>query len=432
MGLWRKTSLRRPVVSGVLGMVAAVVTLRLDAAMPAGWLGWSPPTTGTSVMLGAVLGSIITVSALVFWVRGMFVQLSAGQLSSRVVRWYLADHYQQRMLDFLVGVFGYLTVVTLALDDASTAPTLSTLVSVALSVAALIIVIVTITDSARTTQLNEVMAHLTRETIRAVDETHPPHGHGVTRRTTDDTDLDGSARLPVRAQAAGWVGHIHDDRLAAALPPGTTLRLWTRAGTFVLRDSIIGDVVCAADYDPSEVIRAIQIGRTRQVANDVELGLRNLVDIALQALATGTRDATSAYEAINHLSSVVHEVLVRDLPRDRYEGPDGRCIVRMAELTYADYIDLAFDQIRQSGAMYPAIASVLLTSLHMLIDAVVQAGLPERVPPLQQQIDLVRDRIERTDLAAPDRERVLRQITAHPNRPHTGEGSAHSPDAAGR
>lgn len=236
----------------------------------------------------------------------------------------------------------------------------------------------------------------------------------------------------MHAPAAGWVGDIHDDRLVAALPADTTLRLWTRAGTFVLRDSIIGDVVDGRDYDPAELTAAIHIGRTRQVANDVELGLRNLVDIALQALATGTRDATSAYEAINHLASVVHEILVRDLPGDVYEGPDGRRIVRMAELTYADYVDTAFDQIRQSGAMYPAIASVLLTTLEMLIDAVVQAGVTDRVPPLQHQIDLVRERIERSDLSAPDRERALREIAAHPNRPHTMDEPAHSSDTAGR
>lgn len=432
MEFWRNASRRRPAVSGVLGMVAAVLTLRLDAAMPVGWLGWSPPAAGTRVLLGSVVGSIITVSALVFWVRGMFVQLSAGQFSSRVLRWYLADHYQQRVLDFLVGVFGYVAVVTVSLGSDPVAPALSTLVSVMLSLAALVLVIVTITDSARDTQLTEVMAELAAETVRAVRETHPERGHGVTRRTGGDTDIDRSSRRLVHAPAAGWVGHIHGDRLAAGLPPDTTLRLWTRAGTFVLRDAVVGDVLGGDDdYDPATLTRAIHVGRTRQVANDVELGLRNLVDIALQALASGTRDATSAYEAVNHLASVVHEVLVRDLPPDVHEGSDGQRVVRMAELSHADYVDTAFDQIRQSGAMYPAIASVLLTSLHMLIDAVLQAGLPEHVPPLQRHIDLIHDRVEGTELAASDRARVLQDIAARPNRPDAAQEDG-AADPSGR
>lgn len=436
MGFWRNTSRRRPAVSGVLGMAAAVLTLRLDAAMPVGWLGWSPPAAGTRVLLGSVVGSIITVSALVFWVRGMFVQLSAGQFSSRVLRWYLADHYQQRVLDFLVGVFGYVAVVTVSLGSDPVAPALSTLVSVALSLAALVLVIVTITDSARDTQLTEVMAELAAETIRAVRETHPERGHGVTQRTGGEADVETnvgrSSRRLVHAPAAGWVGHIHGDRLAAELPPDTTLRLWTRAGTFVLRDAVVGDVLGGGDdYDPVSLTRAIHVARTRQVANDVELGLRNLVDIALQALVSGTRDATSAYEAINHLASVVHEVLVRDLPPDVHDGSDGQRVVRMAELSYADYVDTAFDQIRQSGAMYPAIASVLLTTLHMLIDAVLQAGLPEHVPPLQRHIDLIHDRIEGTELPASDRARVLQDIAARPNRPDGAQGDG-AADPSGR
>lgn len=414
MGFWRNSSLRRPAIGGVLGMAAAVLTLRLDAAMPVGWLGWSPPAAGTRVLLGSVVGSIITVSALVFWVRGMFVQLSAGQFSSRVLRWYLADHYQQRVLDFLVGVFGYVAAVTLALGSEPTAPALSTVVSVGLSLAALVLVIVTITDSARTTQLTEVMAELAEETIRAVRATHPPPGDGVARRTDAHAEADRASRRLVHAPTAGWVADIDDAQLAAALEPGTTLRLWTRAGTFVLRDSIIGDVLDEGGGDPVSpaLHRAIRIGRTRKVANDVELGLRNLVDIALQALATGTRDATSAYEAINHLASVVHEILIRDLPADVYEGDEGRRVVRMAELTYTDYVTTAFDQIRQSGARYPAIASVLLTTLDMLVDALVQAGLPDRVAPVRHQIDLVRERVEHSDLAAPDREQVLGQTDA--------------------
>jgi uncharacterized membrane protein len=127
----------------------------------------------------------------------------------------------------------------------------------------------------------------------------------------------------------------------------------------------------------------------------------------------------------------VHEILVRDLPADVHEGTAGRRVVRMAELTYADYVTTAFDQIRQSGAPYPAIASVLLTVLDMLVDALVQAGLPERVPPVRQQIDLVRERVEHGDLAGPDRERLLHQLDAQPNRPGGGRTpSTPPPDAA--
>ncbi|MBW3603482.1 MAG: DUF2254 domain-containing protein [Actinobacteria bacterium] len=415
MSFWRNPSLRRPAITGVVGLLLAVVTLRLDAALPSGWLfGLQPPVAGTRAVLGAVLSSIITVSALVFWVRGMFVQLSAGQFSSRVLRWYLADNYQQRVLDFLVGVFGYVTGVTLTLGGSPTAPALSTVVAVSLSLCALIVVIVTITDSARATELTGVMAQIAERTIGAVRDAHPERGKGITRRSDSsagDATRSGD-RLLVHAPASGWVGHIDDARLAATLPANTTVRIWTRAGTFVVRDSIVGDVEPGGDVDPSAVGNALDIGRTRDVANDVELGMRELIDIALQALAVGTRDTTSGYEAINYLAFVVHEILLRDLPDDVYVGHDGRRVVRMAELTYEDYVNTAFDQIRLSGAGYPAIASALLTALRMLADAVAQTDLPERLDPLQRQIDLVLDRLEQADLPQHDRQHIDGDVVA--------------------
>ncbi|HEX6257660.1 MAG TPA: DUF2254 family protein [Euzebyales bacterium] len=418
MNLWQNASLRRPAVSGVVGVLLAAAMLALDGVLPDGWLfGWMPPAAGARALLAAVTGSIITVSALVFWVRGMFVQLSAGQLSSRVLRWYLADRYQQQVLDFMVGMFGYTATVTLTLDDASAAPVLTTCVGFGLSLAALVVVIVTITDSARATELTAIMAQIAEDTILAVHRTHPERGQGGARHRGAGHDDRGSG--PTRAMhapAAGWVANIDDDALVAAMPAGATVRLRTRAGSFVLRDSVIADVRGADDEHLSALVDAIGIGRTRRVANDVELGIRNLVDVAQQALAIGTRDATSAYEAINYLATIVHEIMLRDLPADLHVGPDDRRIVRTSQLEHGDYVDVAFDQIRQSGAGYPAVATVLLNVLHMLCDALTQAGLPERAAPVERQIQLVLDHVDRADIAPADRLKIVRRTTSTSDR----------------
>lgn len=431
MELWRNRSLRRPASSGVAGVALAVVTLWIDAVLPAGWLfGWQPPAAGARALLAAVTGSIITVSALVFWVRGMFVQLSAGQFSSRVLRWYLADRYQQQVLDFLVGVFGYTATVTLVVGGDGTVHVLSAVASLAVSLAAFVVVIVTITDSARATQLTQVMARIAERTIAAVRRAHPPPGHGRYRGTDSDTVPDEERRL-VHAPAAGWIGQIDHDRLMSTLPSGTTVRLWVRAGTFVLRDGVIGDWCGADDGDPSAFTDAIHISATREVTDDVELGLRNLVDVALQALAVGTRDATSAYEAINYLATIVHEILLRDLPDDVFIGPDGRRVVKMAEPTYPDYVDIAFDQIRRSGSPYPTVAVALLTVLEMLVDVVARAGLSDRVEPLERQIARVNDSLERSDLSPADRDQVYRRVAARPAWLRPARGSAEGSDGAG-
>jgi uncharacterized membrane protein len=416
MDFWRKPALRRAVYASVLGLLVAGATLAIDRGLPAGWLaGWQPPASGARVLLGAVTGSIITVSALVFWVRGMFVQLSAGEFSSRVLRWYLADRKQEHVLDFFVAVFCYTAAVTLAIDG-SHAPPLSTALSLGLSITALIVVIVTIRESARVTELTTIMSQIAQDTVTAVRQTHPDRGQGITRHT-GTVGGDDAALRTVHATEAGWVGDIDEASMLAVLPAQATMRVWTRVGSFVLRDSIVADVRGVDGDDLAALADAVHISSTRQVTHDVERGLRNLVDIVLQALTVGSRDATSAYEAINYLAWIVHEILLRDLPNNVRVGADGRRIVRMAELTYADYVRAAFDPIREIGAGYDTIASVLCETLTMLSDALAWAGLENRGDALQQQIALVLDQAEHTDLAAADRVPVRCRPGARPDAP---------------
>lgn len=403
-----RSSLAYPTWSAIAGVLLAGAALTLDAALPRGWLfGWAPPAAGAQVLLGSVTGSIITVSAVVFWVRGTFVQLSSGQLSSRVLRWYLADGFQRHTLAFLAGVLGYIVTVALAVGDDGIAPTVATLLAMVLSIGTLLLVVSTVWDSASATQLSEIMAHMAGETIDTVHVLHPEPG---SRKDTDPVggDHDGArptAVLP--APATGWVQSIDSDRLLSALPAGATLHLHTRVGDFVLERGTIGHLWAAESLDEATVSSAIVVTQRRTRTGNVEFGIRELVDIALQALAPGTRDATSAYEAIQFLGAIMHSVLLRDLPSRIRDDEHGRCLVYSAELDHADYVAISFDQIRQNGAVYPASAAVLLTVLNRLVGEVLRAGLTDRVPPLRRQIAMTLDAVRRADVHEGDRAQVL-------------------------
>lgn len=414
-----RSSVRYPTLSAVAGVLLAGAALALDATLPRGWLfGWSPPAASAQVLLGSVTGSIITVSAVVFWVRGTFVQLSSGQLSSRVLRWYLADGFQRHTLAFLAGVLGYIVTVSLAVGDDGSAPTVATLVAMMLSIGTLLLVVTTVWDSANATQLSGIMAHMARETIDTVHALHPEPGTGP----ANDADVAGEAHDSARpaavlpAPATGWIQSIDNGRLLSALPAGATLHLHTRVGDFVLERGGIGHVWAAASLDEAAVSSAIVVSQRRTRTGNVEFGIRELVDIALQALAPGTRDATSAYEAIQFLGAIMHSVLLRDLPSRVRDDEHGRCLVYSAELDHGDYVAITFDQIRQNGAMYPASAAVLLTVLNRLVGEVLRVGLTDRLPPLRRQIGMTLDAVRRSDIHEGDRARVLalaEQLEAH-------------------
>lgn len=409
MGPFRKFSLRDSVLSAVAGVGVAGALLALDAALPSGWLfGWAPPAAGAQMLLGSVTGAIITVSAVVFWVRGMFVQLSAGQLSSRVLRWYLADRFQRDMLNFLAGALAYLVTVALGVGDGSSAPTIATLVAALMAIGTLLLVVATVWDSAATTQLNEIMARITSDAVDTIRAKHPEAGSApdvADRRM--DLDGDGAPPDVLEAPATGWVHAIDDDRVLAALPAGAVVYLDTHVGDFVLEGSDIGRFSARDAVDGATVASAIVVGHARMRKGNVLLSIRELVDIALQALAPGTSDATSAYEAIHYLGAIMQSILLRDLPIRVRRGAEGRCVVHRADPDHAEYVGIAFDQIRQNGATYPASATVLLGVLNTLADEVARAGLHDRLPALRNQITTTLEAVRRSDMIDADRGHVL-------------------------
>jgi uncharacterized membrane protein len=134
---------------------------------------------------------------------------------------------------------------------------------------------------------------------------------------------------------------------------------------------------------------AIQLGPARTMQEDLAFGIRQLSDIALRALSPAVNDPTTAYEVVVHLGAILRELLLRDLPPITISDQEGRWLVRPHEFTHADYVNRAFDQIRQAGVSQTAVAITLLATLGMLTSEVQATDLADRAVPLQKQAHLI-------------------------------------------
>ena len=137
---------------------------------------------------------------------------------------------------------------------------------------------------------------------------------GYAAGTSPPVPVEGSVpkgeSLAVVAYDDGWVQHVDVDRLLATAPADGVVMLDASVGTFVAR----GQRVCSIRPRPEdhvvepadEVRRAVRLGRTRTPAQDIALGFRQLVDIALRALSPGMNDPTTAVEAVSHVARRPH------------------------------------------------------------------------------------------------------------------------------
>lgn len=415
--MFRSSMFFYPVTFVAAAVGLAVFTLWIDSRIDGDDVPLSLASTVGSAraVLGTIAGATITVAGITFSVTVVAVQLAASQLSPRVMRQFLRDRFQQSIVGLTVGTFTYALLVLRSTRAPGgegrepIVPNLSVTVAVVLAVVTVIAILAFIDRSARSMQAGQVIGRVTRETLELVDEIGAREAVGEPAPTTAPPDRPG---LRVDADRSGWIQQIDDGTLLAGLPPGTAARLETRVGMYVVTGEPLATLWPPDDEDVELRERAVQgafrIGRERTMAQDVEFGSRQLVDIALRALSPGINDPSTAYEAIVHLGEFLSALMSRPLPAPVVIDDDGRTLFRPHELTGPDFVARAFDQIRTSSAESPDVAHMIVLTLRSLEKIATDGGHEDMETALRRQIDLTLATLDRGSPLPDDRAAVYR------------------------
>lgn len=178
--------------------------------------------------------------------------------------------------------------------------------------------------------------------------------------------------------------------LLQATPPGATVRLETRIGAYIHAGEPLLTVWPAPPEPTRERLTgAIEVAAARTMLQDVDFAIRQLVDIGLRALSSAINDPTTAVEVILRLGSLLRTVLTAPLAPEALKDEEGRVLVQPWNLDHDEYVDHAFDQLRQASLDQSEVVAALLRVLRMLITHVTEEGCPEHAWALRRQMMLL-------------------------------------------
>jgi uncharacterized membrane protein len=382
-------------------VVAAILLAQL-CVIADGWVAGSLPTQLASTvdsaraLLAAIATATLTVAFVTLSVTLLTIQLASSQFSPRALHGFFRDPVTKWVTGLALGTFTYCLVVLrstrgpLEPGGPSSIPQLSVLLALVLAMASVVAVLAFIDHSARSMRAGEIIERITDETRRQIERLCPdPAEPGGSSAQTSESPTEPG--VLVRSQRDGWVQEIRVDAILGLLHPGGTARLEIWAGAFAAAGAPLCTIWPDTEFANTTADRArlaIQLGRERTMAQDLALGLRQLIDIALRALSPGINDPTTAREAIVHLSSLLRELLVRELPAPITDGADGRRVIRPHDFTHEDYVDLVFDEIRLAARGQPWVLITMLQELQALAAHLDALGLRERLPGLTRQAKL--------------------------------------------
>ena len=353
-------------------------------------------------------------SGIVFALTGLSVQLASSQFSPRVVRGLLRDKSAQVSIGFMVGTFTYSVIVLRAVRSVeggtTSGPALSTALALGLTGAAVVAIVGFVSRTAHRLQSSQLIRGVAEETLGTVANQLPERGQGGAG--------DGARILAppepewrVRALTTGWIAQISPGQLLELLPPRGVARVEVQVGQFVhpgRRLCTVWSEASHRDRLEHKVNRAFAIEMSRTMQQDIGFGIRQIVDIALRALSPGVNDATTAQECIVHLGAISYEILRRDLPPLEAAGEDGRRVILPPQLSHADFVAAAFDEIRQSAVSLPSVGATLVETLAEVFADLAEDGITdcERTDPLVRQARLVLTGVEKAGPLPEDAERV--------------------------
>jgi uncharacterized membrane protein len=190
------------------------------------------------------------------------------------------------------------------------------------------------------------------------------------------------------ADRSGYL-HVLDDQALGdwAARHDAVLVLRIRPGGFVFPGDVMGAVSPPDRRREAEVTvgAAMSLGDSRNVQQDAEFAVRQLVEIGLRALPPGNLDLFTAIAVLDRLGAALCGLAGRALPAGCIVK-DSTLRLRRPATDYAGLTDAMFHMLRQSAASEPA---VMIRLIEVLGEVGAVEGDPERRRELRRHLELV-------------------------------------------
>ncbi len=366
------------IVLGSVALAASIIAIDFNIEMPflARWpflLGAG--AAGSRGVLLAVASSMITVAGVVFSMTIVALSLTCSQYSSRVLRNFMSNRVNQTVLGVFVGIFAYCLVVLRTIragDEGVFVPSLAVMVGLLLAFVGIGFLIYFIHHISVSIQASSIIAAITKETISVADQLYPPGEREETDCDLSDkllSGLEGQSWHPVMAKATGYIQTVDEKALLSlASKLGTIIRMDRATGDFAIEGTPLASITILTESEEETALNlnsAYVIDSRRSIEDDVGLGIRQIVDVALKSLSSGVNDTTTAVMCVDALTAILVRLAAREFPR-AYRFDQNQLRVITGKQSFENFLNDAFDQLRQNAQGNVAVLSRLLQALETI------------------------------------------------------------------
>jgi uncharacterized membrane protein len=354
-----------PVAYTSTGAGLAVGLLRLDSALAAkdgvytqgknAWFLYGGEADGARELLSTIASSLLTIAGLVFSITILVLQLASSQFSPRVLRTFLRDRVTQRAMGMFLGSFVYAMVVLPQVRSGTDhtpqfVPGVSVYAAFGLVLLSVAFFVRYIHHMAHSIRAVNIIERVAGETRAAIERLYP---EPLLEEPQRERSLPRAAcdRLITHDGPGGVVISVEEEALlSAALEHDLVIAVVPRVGDFVPRGSALCRIWGKIEENQLKPREWVVLASERTPQQDAIFGFRQLVDIAERALSPGINDPTTATQTLDQLHDLLRMLAAREIPSPIRVDASGAVRLSLPRPDFADYVRLAFEEIRTYGA----------------------------------------------------------------------------------
>ncbi|MCA9127924.1 MAG: DUF2254 domain-containing protein [Planctomycetales bacterium] len=395
-----------PSVYCVAAIVVAFVVLSIDREFEIGSDAFLPflQTTGGSgrIVLGSLIGALVTVLGLVFSLTMLSVSQTASQYGPRLIRSVFDSNIAQNTIGFILSTVVFCMIVLRSIRDLKDSGSLFTphlsILTAELASAACIFVLLAFTNHVtRCMRAETLIQSIYNDLIRAAEDLFPAVAE---IRDADGIELSNvsawSDLVNAKSLTSGQSGYLQAIQLqgvvACASERGHRLEISHRAGDFIHAGEVIARVQLSQDEaegtkDSLENYQSFfLIGTVRTLRQDIEAGVLELVEAGVRALSPGVNDPITAINVIDYVSSFMRDLAGRQWPNPILVDGDGIPVLRVNVTDFRGVLNAGFDQLRQYAGNSVAVNCRLLEGLAAIA---ISSTQPEDRAAIKRQADMI-------------------------------------------
>ncbi|MGF3102334.1 DUF2254 domain-containing protein [Rossellomorea sp. DUT-2] len=322
-------------------------------------------------IISTIASSIMTMTTITFSTIMVVLTTFLSQYSPRTLQNFINDRPTQRVLAiFVSGVVYCITLLILLQDESGQKLYISSAFAGIVAIICLFVFVYFVHHVSNWVKVSNLIHNITIKTNQKIDNSYLYRKNAINEQpsTFNEALFDETEPILVYSEQSGYLQQINiEGMINKAAKDEAVIRMVKTPGEYLLEGTpVMTAWTTNKEIDVEDYLEYLVFGPDKEPMEDIELGIRKLVEIALRAISPAINDPNTAKNCIEEIGIILSKLAKHKLPSSYLSDEENNVRIILEQPTFGDFLYKSFYQLRHYGKQDISIITEILRSLRMI------------------------------------------------------------------